>query len=303
MLHRVPIENRDSPRKRLLKGGVIAFSARHATLPCVVRDISETGARLQVEQASTVPDTFELIVDLDGLEVPCAVVWRKLNEVGVAFTAAPSRVAPKRAQVVGIRSPYGDKLTLRRAPVHGQTSPASDVPAPHPVRAPVPGNPAAAAAPSPAVAPRFARPAAPSATIPILIADDDPDDRMLIEDAFRDSNFRHPIAFVENGEELLKYLRNQAPYTGRALPGLVLLDLNMPKMDGRTALMHLKTDPQLKRIPVIVLTTSNAEDDIQRTYDLGVSAFVPKPNSLDGLIELVRSLNDYWMRFVAMPAA
>ena len=150
--------------------------------------------------------------------------------------------------------------------------------------------------------PAAQKPVPPARSIPIVIADDDYDDRMMFEDAFRESDFQHPITFVENGEELLKHLHGAAPYQDRELPGLILLDLNMPRMDGRTALMHIKADAKLRRIPVIVLTTSNADDDIQRTYDLGVSAFIAKPSSFEGLKELVEALNNYWLRFVSLPA-
>ncbi|MGI9480051.1 MAG: response regulator [Hyphomicrobiaceae bacterium] len=138
-------------------------------------------------------------------------------------------------------------------------------------------------------------------SIPLLIADDDADDRFLIADALKESNFEHPVNFVEDGVELLKYLRQEAPFDACTVPGLILLDLNMPRMDGHTALQNIKTDPDLKRIPVIVFTTSNAEADIERTYELGVSAFITKPNTFDETIELIQSLNDHWMRFVALP--
>ncbi len=331
MLRRELVEHRRHPRKRMLKGGTIAFAARHATLPCVVRDISDTGARLQVGQVSSVPDTFELIVELDGLEAPAEIVWRSVAEIGVRFLAPPTMVAPKRAQSVAVAIPAASrtKPTLRRQDLRPDTGAESRaekiVP---PIAAPI-ARPASASAVLPVTAPRDVpqsqpqragpagyaavpisapapalKPAAvvPAREIPIVIADDDPDDRMLLEDAFRETDFKHPITFVENGEELLKFLHGAAPYQGRKLPGLVLLDLNMPLMDGRTALMHLKTDSKLRRIPVIVLTTSNADDDIQRTYDLGVSAYIPKPNSFDGLIELVEALNKYWLRMVSLPA-
>lgn len=294
-------DNRGGPRSRMLKGGVIAFSGRHATIPCVVRDISEGGARLQVAQGSAVPDTFELIVELDGLEAPCQIAWRKPHEVGVSFLAMPRRAAPKRAQVVGQTGPIG-KATLRRTPAL-PTAPGA--PRDLPFEAPAAAVASAATPPSRpanAVVLRRAGTAASDTTIPILIAEDDPDDRLLMQDAFAESKFTHPIAFVENGVELLKYVRGEAPYEDRQFPGLILLDLNMPKMDGRTALMHLKTNSTFKRIPVIVLTTSCAEDDIQRTYDLGVTAYVSKPGSHLGLLELVASLNDFWTRFVSLPS-
>lgn len=275
------VEHRQSQRNRMLKGGVIAFSARHATLPCVVRDRSGSGARLQVQQAAIVPDTFELIVELDGLEVPAEVVWRTAKEVGIRFLATPERVAPKRAQTVTMSSPSPIRMKpiLRREPRVAESAieaVAADVQDDKPK----------------SIGPK---------SIPIVVCDDDPDDRMLIDDAFRDARFRHPYSFVENGEELLKYLRGNEPYTERDKPGLVLLDLNMPRMDGRTALMHMKTDTDLRRIPVIVMTTSAAEEDIQRTYDLGVSAYIPKPNNQDGLFEVVEAIDKYWLRMVSLP--
>ena len=138
----------------------------------------------------------------------------------------------------------------------------------------------------------------------MVIADDDVDDRMLIEDAFSECCLRNKREYVEDGEELLHYLRAQGRWSHRdasILPGLILLDLNMPRMDGRTALSHLKADPKLRRIPVVVLTTSKAEEDILRTYDLGVNSFISKPVSFDGLLQVVRALNDYWIEVVQLP--
>lgn len=138
----------------------------------------------------------------------------------------------------------------------------------------------------------------------IVIADDDADDRMLIEDAFKETRLANPIDFVVDGEELLEYLRGEGKFTHRAdkpHPGLILLDLNMPRMDGRTVLTHLKADANLRRIPVVVLTTSKAEEDILRTYDLGVSSFIAKPVSFDGLVDVVRTLKHYWIEIVELP--
>ena len=140
--------------------------------------------------------------------------------------------------------------------------------------------------------------------ISILIADDDADDRMLMEDAFRESRLGNPLAFVEDGEDLLQYLRGEGKYANgeaKKLPGLILLDLNMPRMDGRTALAHLKADEALRRIPVVVLTTSKAEEDILRTYDLGVSSFITKPVSFEGLLDVVKTINHYWIEIVELP--
>ena len=140
--------------------------------------------------------------------------------------------------------------------------------------------------------------------ISILVADDDADDRLLIEDAFDESSISNPLHFVENGEELLQFLRCSGAYEDRKgvpLPGLILLDLNMPKMDGRTALRHLKDDERFKRIPVIVLTTSQAEEDIMKTYGLGVSSFISKPVTFEGLVEVVQTIGKYWIQIVALP--
>ncbi len=140
--------------------------------------------------------------------------------------------------------------------------------------------------------------------ITILVADDDADDRMLIEDAFEESRLNNPVDFVENGEQLLQYLRRESAYADmqdRALPGLILLDLNMPKMCGRTALGIIKKDPDLQRIPVVVLTTSKAEEDIIRTYGLGVSSFITKPVTFDRLVEVVKTIGNYWIEIVALP--
>ncbi|MDH3740709.1 MAG: response regulator [Hyphomicrobiales bacterium] len=139
--------------------------------------------------------------------------------------------------------------------------------------------------------------------IPILIAEDDPDDRLLIQEAFNESNFDHPLDFVTNGEELLQYLDAQGKFKGSRKPGLILLDLNMPKMDGREALKHIKANSATRRIPIVVFTTSNSEDDIDSTYELGVSSYISKPSSVEGLKEVVNTLNGYWSNLVALPTS
>ena len=140
--------------------------------------------------------------------------------------------------------------------------------------------------------------------ISILVADDDPDDRMMIEEAFTENRVANKIVFVEDGEQLLAYLRREGEYADLAdepYPGIILLDLNMPKKDGREALRDLKADPDLCRIPIIVLTTSQAEEDIVRTYGLGVSSFITKPVSFEGLVEAVQVICQYWIQIVALP--
>ena len=140
--------------------------------------------------------------------------------------------------------------------------------------------------------------------ITILVADDDADDRMLISDAFEESRLQNKIDFVEDGEQLIAYLRREGKYAchkGEPYPGVILLDLNMPRMDGRTALKIIKEDPDLQRIPVVILTTSKAEEDILRTYGLGVSSFITKPVTFDGLIDVVKAIGRYWVEIVALP--
>ncbi|WP_373049504.1 response regulator [Vulgatibacter sp.] len=142
--------------------------------------------------------------------------------------------------------------------------------------------------------------------ITILMADDDPDDRMLARDAFVEARLSNVVRFVEDGEQLLDYLHRRGPWAepGAApRPGLILLDLNMPKKDGREALQEIKRDPVLRRIPVVVLTTSKAEEDILRTYDLGVNSFIAKPVTFAALVETVRMLGRYWFEIVELPPA
>lgn len=142
-------------------------------------------------------------------------------------------------------------------------------------------------------------------TVRILVADDDEDDRMLIADAFEESLLKNPVDFVKDGEELMQYLRQEGPYAdmeGWTLPGIILLDLNMPKKDGRTALKEIREDPALKNIPIVVLTTSKSEEDILKTYNLGVNSFITKPVTFDGLVDVVKVLGKYWIEIVAIPA-
>jgi CheY-like chemotaxis protein len=141
-------------------------------------------------------------------------------------------------------------------------------------------------------------------SVVILMADDDPDDRMLIEDAWEENRLANQLHFVEDGEELMDYLHRYGRYGHLAavpLPGLILLDLNMPRKDGREALKEIKADPKLRRIPIVVLTTSRAEEDILRTYDLGVNSFITKPVTFDALVETVKTLAKYWLQIVELP--
>lgn len=138
----------------------------------------------------------------------------------------------------------------------------------------------------------------------IVMADDDEDDRMLAQDAFEQSVPAVDLRFVEDGEELLQYLRRDGKFSSASeypFPRLVLLDLNMPKMDGREALAEIKNDPSLRSVPVVILTTSRAEEDIARTYALGVSSFIVKPVSFDALVGVVEMIGKYWLEVVEPP--
>jgi CheY-like chemotaxis protein len=140
--------------------------------------------------------------------------------------------------------------------------------------------------------------------ITILLADDDADDRVLAQDALKESRLANDLRCVENGEELLDYLHRRGAWADAEkapTPGLILLDLNMPRKDGREALKEIKSDPNLRHIPVVVLTTSKAEEDIYRTYDLGVNSFITKPVSFDGLVNVMRTLGTYWFEIVELP--
>ncbi|MDQ3031869.1 MAG: response regulator [Myxococcota bacterium] len=141
--------------------------------------------------------------------------------------------------------------------------------------------------------------------IVILMADDDADDRMMTKEALDENRLANPIYFVEDGEMLMDYLHRRGRFSepGAApTPGIILLDLNMPKKDGREALAEIKADPSLRHIPVVVLTTSKMEEDVFRSYDLGASSFITKPVTFDALVTCVRKLGEYWLQLVELPA-
>jgi len=136
------------------------------------------------------------------------------------------------------------------------------------------------------------------------MADDDADDRLLAKDALTECHLANDLQFVENGEELMDYLRRRGKYTSLVQaprPGLILLDLNMPKKDGREALREIKTDPELRKIPVVVLTTSKADTDIGQIYELGANSFISKPVTFDSLVKVMKVLGSYWFEVVELP--
>lgn len=140
--------------------------------------------------------------------------------------------------------------------------------------------------------------------IPILMVDDDPLDQLLTKEAFEAAKVLNPLYFVDNGVELMRYLRRQAPYDdieAYPWPGLILLDLNMPKMDGRECLKEIRADSQLCHLPVIVMTTSNREEEVFRSYDMGANSYITKPVDFEQLVAQVRVFSSYWCSIVELP--
>lgn len=142
-------------------------------------------------------------------------------------------------------------------------------------------------------------------TVKILLADDDEDDCMLAREALAESRLSSELYVVRDGEELMDYLYHRGRYVSLSSsprPGLILLDLNMPKKDGREALKEIKNDPELRKIPVIILTTSKAPEDIYRTYELGANSFIIKPMNFTALVEVMRTIGKYWFEIVELPS-
>lgn len=144
-----------------------------------------------------------------------------------------------------------------------------------------------------------------SRPLTVLVADDDADDRLLIADAFLESRLRVELRFVCDGEELMDYLWRRGRHADAQadpFPDLILLDLNMPRKDGREALAEIKRAPELQHVPVVILTTSSADEDVARSYALGGNSYVTKPVSFTALVELVRTLGNYWFQCVELPS-
>jgi CheY-like chemotaxis protein len=140
--------------------------------------------------------------------------------------------------------------------------------------------------------------------IAILMADDDADDREMTKDALAAAHLTNPLHFAVDGEELMDYLRRWGKYAAPGSaprPGLILLDLKMPRKDGFEALREIRADPDLRAIPIVALTTSKAEEDILRSYDLGVNSYIVKPVTFEGLVEIVQTLDHYWFQIVELP--
>lgn len=140
--------------------------------------------------------------------------------------------------------------------------------------------------------------------ITVLLAEDDADDRQTVREAFVEARLLNDMRYVVDGQDLMDYLLHEGKYTAPAAaprPGIILLDFNMPKMDGREALREIKANPDLRRIPVVVLTTSKAEEDVFRSYDLGASSFITKPVTFSSMVETIKVLGEYWFEIVELP--
>lgn len=138
----------------------------------------------------------------------------------------------------------------------------------------------------------------------ILMADDDEDDVLLTQKALQKGKLLNTLYSVKDGEELLDYLLHRGAYSDESQfprPGIILLDLNMPKKDGREALKEIKSHPELQEIPIVVFTTSKAEEDVYRSYKLGVNSFITKPVTFENLIEVMQALGKYWFEIVSLP--
>ncbi len=138
-------------------------------------------------------------------------------------------------------------------------------------------------------------------SIDVLLVEDDPGDVLLTKEAFADNKVHNNLHVVNDGEEAVAYLRREAPYTDVRRPDLILLDLNLPRKDGREVLREIKADPDLRTIPVVVLTTSEADEDILQTYDLHANAYVTKPVDFDQFIKIVRQIDEFFVTVVKLP--
>ena len=143
----------------------------------------------------------------------------------------------------------------------------------------------------------------PHKPLTMLVADDDEDDQLLMQEAIKESKLKVNLHFVEDGEELLHYLKHQGKYSQSKFPrpSLILLDLNMPKKDGREVLKEIKANDELRQIPVVIFTTSKRQEDVYRSYNIGVNSFITKPVTFAGLVDVVKTIAEYWFDIVELP--
>ena len=262
---------------RVVTCGQIHYGDRELPTPCIIREMSTLRARLGVEAPEELPSTFRLVIDSEGLVSECEVIDRDSDAVNVRFRSRSFKALTDDGVLPSARLPrpiFGvhDKKTLSNsAPVAG-------------------AHKALAGSKQGASEEHYA---------PILVAEDDPDDRMLLQDAFDQLEAAPPLQFVKDGQELLEYLASNEILRSEAWPRLILLDLNMPRVDGRKALVRIKNNPKWRSIPLVILTTSNAKMDIDKTYGLGASSYIQKPNSFDQMVDMAKMLLKFWTNVAA----
>jgi CheY-like chemotaxis protein len=144
-------------------------------------------------------------------------------------------------------------------------------------------------------------PADPIKAISVLLVEDDPGDVLMTQEAFEEHKMRNELSVVTDGEEAIAYLRKEGKFTGAKTPDLILLDLNLPRRDGRQVLAEIKGDPELCQIPVVVLTTSQAEEDVLRSYQLHANAYVTKPVDFERFISVVKQIDEFFVSVVKLP--
>lgn len=233
-------------RGSFVRGGTIHFGGAHFQVPCIVKELAATRARLHVFAPHKLPETFRLRVELDREDLDCTILARGDKTVDVSV-----RRPSVRAQSAAAHSPHAGG----------------------------------------AIAPM----------VHLWTAEDDEDDRRMLAEAFDDSACGCELTFFGDGAALIERLSGAVGASPDKQPALILLDLNMPRMDGRTALSHIRSNPGLKHIPVVVFTTSNSEADIMSTYTLGVSAYIAKPSRHEELVDVVRFLSSYWNGHIRLP--
>jgi two-component system, chemotaxis family, response regulator Rcp1 len=144
-------------------------------------------------------------------------------------------------------------------------------------------------------------PDSPMRLVEILLVEDSPSDAELTIEALREAKMRNRLSIVEDGVQAMEFLRREGQYTNAPRPDLIMLDLNLPRKDGREVLAEIKNDPKLQNIPVVVLTTSRAEQDVLRSYDLHANCYVTKPVDFDRFVEVVHSIESFWLSIVVLP--
>lgn len=336
-------------RRKVIKGGTIAFNRRRLTYPCVVRDISEAGARMRVDTPDSIPETFDLLIELDGFEAECEVLWREGREIGVRFLSEPRISNPKRKQVVVASDPSrivsvrlderkrqfnpvpknndGERNSEASHPEDAEALPAEPdaaaseeprgetrhprrdaaEPSPsEPVVDPVPSDSVETASATPDDDPAQTPDMAPQAPVdhgvrPILIVEQDDAVRHAMRLAFRSLADRVPLDFSDTGADLIERLSNNAPFDGLPRPGMIVFDLDADIRQDRPIISQLRSHPAFSTAPVVALTSSDTEDDLEDTYGLGISLYLDKPDCDTDFAKLAKTLTRFWTSFVATP--